>query len=211
MDEYEIIKKDYDNGAKWHTEKSSFYKWDAPINRFISLLKGKKILDAGCGSGRDTQIFLIKGFEVDGIDFSKEAIRIAKQTNPKATFQIGDIRKMNYPAGTFDGIWACATILNLKKTDVPKTLLGFQKVLKPNGILFVSVKEGTGEKLIPDQAGTRLFSFYAQEEIETIIAKAGFKIISAEITSDFQFTNKTESKKNPNWILVYAQKALQKK
>jgi|TARA_B100001971_G_scaffold102827_1_gene94739 ubiquinone/menaquinone biosynthesis C-methylase UbiE len=204
MDNYEKTKEDYDSKVNWHTEKSISYDWKAQIDRFIKSLKGIIVLDAGCGGGRDIKEFIRNSLEVDGIDYSKKTLKACKEKFPETKFYEGDIRNTKLPSNKYDGIWACASILNLKKEEVPTVLSEFKRILKPEGTLFISVKEGIGESMVPDQAGERFFSFYSLDELKKPIQEAGFKITHTKIISDKELTGKAVEPVKPNWICIYA-------
>ena len=204
MDNYEKTKQDYDSKVDWHTEKSPSYDWKAQIKKFIKSLKGKRVLDAGCGGGRDIKEFMKNSLEVDGIDYSKKTIKACKEKLHKTKFYEGDIRNTKLPGNKYGGIWACASILNIKKEDALEALSEFKRILKPEGTLFISVKEGIGETMVPDQAGERFFSFYSLGELKELIQEAGFKTTSTKIISDEELTGKSSEPVKPNWICLYA-------
>ncbi len=204
MDKYEETKKNYNRGIDWHIQKSSSYNWKNQIERFVKGLKGKRVLDAGCGGGRDIAEFIKRGIEVDGIDYSRETIKKCKEQFPKATFYEGDMRKIDLPDNTYDGIWACASLLNLKKKDILLVLFKFKRILKSNGKLFISVKEGEGERMIKDRAGQRFFSFYSLRELKRLVEKAGFKVNYTEIVPDAELTGKISKPVKPALICLYA-------
>ena len=206
MMEYKSTQNNYNLAVDWHTQKSLSYNWHNQIEKFAKTLHGKIVLDAGCGGGRDIPAFLKKGYQVEGIDFSSETIKRCREQFPEAKFFDGDIRKMDLPDKKYDGLWASASILNLKKADVPKALSEFKRVLKKGGTLYISVKEGSGQKMIPDQAGKRLFSFFSENELAELVIKTGFKILYKEVITDATLTGKLVTPPSPNWICVYATK-----
>ena len=167
------------------------------LNEFISLLPKKaRILDAGCGSGRDVTYLTDYGFDVIGIDISDGLLEEAKK-RAKGEFKKMDITDMKFKDGEFDGIWSCATLLHLKKEDIPKVLKDFNKILKKDGVLFINVKEGVGEEIRKKKEYNdlpRLFVYYSISEILNLVKEAGFEVINS-------FTDK-----DPNWINVYARK-----
>ncbi|MFH1586264.1 MAG: class I SAM-dependent methyltransferase [Candidatus Diapherotrites archaeon] len=207
MKDYEETKKDYENGFEWHREKSYSYIWKNQIGKFVKYLDGKKILDAGCGGGRDVPEFMERGFDVDGIDYSTKAIKYDKEKYPEANFYEGDIRKMEFPDKSYDGVWACASIANLDKEDAHIALAEFRRILKDNGILFVSIKLGEGERKVPDQAGERFYSFYSPEEIEEFIEDSGFNVDLITIVTDFDLTGELSTPPKPGWVCLYAIKS----
>ncbi|MES2223573.1 MAG: class I SAM-dependent methyltransferase [Patescibacteria group bacterium] len=90
-----------------------------------SFLKQSLILDVGCGGGRDSKFFVKNGLRVIGIDVSSVLINEAKKEVSKTVFKCEDILKSKFPNNHFDGIWAQAVLLHLKRTDVPKAIKNF--------------------------------------------------------------------------------------
>lgn len=114
--------------------------------RFIKdMPKNGKILDVGCGSGRDSKFFLGKGYDVIAIDASKELCKIASQF-------LG-IKVLNYNLLNldynmmFDGVWACASLLHISRDRQLFALERLVKSLKINGILYGSWKYGVTERI----------------------------------------------------------------
>ncbi len=203
-DSHKKTQKDYDKGVEWHIQKSLSYNWSDQIDRFVKALHGNRVLDAGCGGGRDIAEFLKRGYQIDGLDYSGITVRKCRENFPEATFYEGDIRKMNLPNNEYDGLWVCASILNLKKFDVPDTLSEFRRVLKKDGQLFISVKEGEGERMVSDQAGERFFSFYSVDELVGLVRDAGFNVTHSKIVPDSDLTGKVADPVKPAWICLYA-------
>lgn len=168
---YDLIAQDY-------AKKIDAYTPRPEQEKFISLLpKYAKILDAGCGPGRDCDYFVKHGFNVIGVDLSENLLTIARQRVPEANFLKQDLRKLNFPLNSFDGIWACASLHHMYRRDVPKALINFYRILKPEGILFVMVKEGTGGKEIRESLSSDLprhYEFYKSEELTKLLKEAGF-------------------------------------
>ncbi len=116
-------------------------------SRFTDKLPNKaRILDFGCGSGRDTKAFLEQGYRVDAIDGSEKLCRIASEYTGIA------VRHMYFQQldeiNGYDGIWACASILHLRSAELPDVLRRMMQALKENGIIYASFKYGDfeGEK-----------------------------------------------------------------
>jgi|SRR3989344_236528 len=205
MGNYEKTKDDYNVGVKWHSEKTFSYDWSKQINKFCEILKGKKVLDAGCGAPRDINVFLKKGVDVEGIDYTEEAIKMCKTSFPDLKFYLGDFKRVEVPDGYYDGVWASASILNISKEDLPEVLKEFIRISKSGAIIYVSVKEGQGEKMVSDNYGERFFSFYSREELEKSFVNAGIKLIYSEVITDQELTGEISNK--PSWICVYGEKS----
>ncbi|MCD8151513.1 MAG: class I SAM-dependent methyltransferase [Clostridiales bacterium] len=83
-------------------------------DKFMACLPaGAHILDAGCGSGRDSKAFMDNGFAVTAMDASEKMCTEAKKLLRQDVLQIS-FEKMNFQ-NEFDGIWACASLLHVAK------------------------------------------------------------------------------------------------
>jgi len=182
-----------------------YYKTHFDINEiktiadfFIQNLKGQKILDIGCGPGRDAKYFSEHDLEVTGIDLTFNFVKMASQNVPNAKFMQMDMRNLDFPENSFDGIWACASFLHVPKEDAKNTLLGFRKILKPAGLIYLSVKQGNEEKFVEKdeyKGRTKFFAFYTQDEFKNLIESCNFKIVKVLI-----------DEKKDTWINVFATK-----
>lgn len=171
----------YNAMAHEYAKKLNDYAPRPEQEKFVALLpKNATILDAGCGPGRDCEYFVKQGLKVIGVDLSDKLLDIAKQRVPKASFSKQDLRALIFPPNSFDGIWACASLLHLHRAEVPQVLENFFHLLKPSGVLFVMVKEGKGEADVAEKLSSHLlrhFTYFQQEELKDEVKEAGFKII----------------------------------
>jgi SAM-dependent methyltransferase len=123
------------------------------------------ILDAGCGSGRDTKAFLARGYRVTAIDASPILARLATaftgQHCEVIPFQELTFRK------EFDGVWACASLLHIPKGEMHDVIPRFIHALKPGGVIYLSLKEGYGERFAE---GGRFFSLYTADSFRQLLA-----------------------------------------
>ena len=109
---------------------------------FLKHIKpGGRILDLGCGSGRDSRAFLERGYEVVAVDGSRELAKIAGAYIGQKVI-VADFREFE-PEGTFDGIWACASLLHLPKEDIAPVMRKMTLHLAESGCFYVSFKYGT--------------------------------------------------------------------
>jgi ubiquinone/menaquinone biosynthesis C-methylase UbiE len=198
--------KIYDDLAEYWGKEIAKPDWGLDeLNDFVTLVKksgGKKILDLGCGSGIQSKQLLQAGLEVIGLDLSPEMIRQAKKRIPKAKFIVGDITKMDFPKESFDGVFAQASLLHIPKKLVPKVLGSIHKILRINGIFYLALKEGVGEKEVGEERLGRIikrfFSFFTKEEIEDFLIDAKFKVLNVR-----RYTSKSST----IWLYVFVRKA----
>lgn len=195
-DVIETTKEAYNKMAKeWSDKYFPSTKVENKIDKFVNYITtGKKILDVGCGPGRDTKSLMNRGFDVIGIDFSEEMVREAKSRVPSGDFRLMDMRKLDFDKNSFDGVWAFASLLHIPKEQAPKVLTEFRRVLKKSGVLAISMKQGKGEVLESEEETTRLFSYYTKDELVSLIEKSGFKILESFV----EVLNNT-------WIVVLAE------
>lgn len=197
----------YDKTAEKYIVKVQQYAPVPEREKFISLVKpGGKILDAGCGSGRDVNYFASKGFMVTGIDLSDGLLSYAREhAHPNAIFQKMDLRTITLNT-SFDGIWASASLLHLKRGELLPVLRNFQHMLMPGGILFLLMKEGTGDQLVTSgtiEGDTRFFTYYMSEEIRLVLEGVGFIMLD-----QYTWDQKDRNTERPHevWISSFAKK-----
>ena len=147
--------------------------------RFLSYVPaGGRILDAGCGSGRDSKVFMEAGYDVVSFDASEEMCK-------RASEYIGrEVKNMRFEemsfANEFDGIWACASLLHVSFEELPEIVKKLHEALRTNGALYASFKYGEGTKI----RGERIFSDFTEESVIPLFENAGFKIVSNEVGTD---------------------------
>jgi SAM-dependent methyltransferase len=97
------------------------------------------ILDAGCGSGRDSLAFKEMGYQVEAFDLSPAMVEATKQLVSIPVRQMG-FQDLDYQ-DRFDGIWASASLLHVPRNEMPKVFTLLAKALKAEGILYCSFKD----------------------------------------------------------------------
>ena len=163
--------------------------WLKEFKIFQRLIKGKKIIDVGCGAGRDAVLFVKNKFNYTGIDAAKGMLKIAKSRVRKGRFLLLDFYKLDSLRGqSFDGFWAAASLLHVPKKNVGKVLANIKALMNRNGIGFISVKKrgqaGLNEGVLKKQKYggiQRYFSFYTNREFKKILEGSGYKIIKAVV------------------------------
>tara|TARA_Y100000034_G_scaffold88576_1_gene106338 strand:- start:3532 stop:4221 length:690 start_codon:yes stop_codon:yes gene_type:complete len=133
---YKIWSKNYDMVCN----TAILCEGNKPINS-LGKLKGKKILDLGCGTGRNSIKIARKGAKVIGIDFSKDMLKIAKNKAEKLNLDIkfdeqNFLKKIKFKSKTFDGI-ICNLVFGHIKNTLP-IIKEMKRVLKNNGIIVIT-------------------------------------------------------------------------
>lgn len=112
---------------------------------FVAHLKpGARILDAGCGSGRDARAFHEMGYDVEAFDASAELVELARQHSglPVEKKRFEDVTEVE----RYDGIWCCASLLHVPLAELPGVMARLARALKPDGVWYLSFKYGSGER-----------------------------------------------------------------
>ena len=180
MDIYQSTNKYYnDNFEEYvsstsHLDMLSFYK------PFLELLPpGSNILDAGCGSGRDSLFFKKLGYQVSAFDASEEmAIYASKFAGVKVHhLSFNEIEFSN----EFDAIWANASLLHVPKNDLHDVIVRLGHSLRVNGVFYLSFKYG---KTDISKNGC-LYSYYNEKTfIDLISSHSEFRIETLWVTND---------------------------
>lgn len=148
---------------------------------FLKLVpEGGKILDLGCGSGRDSMNFMKLGYEVTAVDGSKELAKKASALLGKeviaSTFEELELKEK------FHGIWACASLLHIKREDLKTVLNNLYNNLEDNGVFYMSFKYGEKE-YVDDK--NRYFNCFTDESIISFINEnTKYNILGLYITED---------------------------
>ena len=156
----------YARNFKEFGESTFSVDFSSTQDRFLSHLPPKAtILDFGCGSGRDTSYFLKKGFSVTATDGSPEMCRTASANTGHEVIRLL-FSELDYRQ-EFDGIWACASILHLSRTDLEDVFRRMENALKPAGTIYTSFKYGTFEGM----RNGRYFTDFTPESFREFLAR----------------------------------------
>lgn len=170
----------YNQNAEAFIKNTISVDFKATEERFLEKLSGSsKILDFGCGSGRDTKYFLSKGYHVTAIDGSEELCRLASE------YTGVPVRHMLFQEldeeDVYDAIWACSSILHLPYDELKSVLCKMSQALKQSGIVYTSFKYGTFE----GERNGRYFTDMTEEKFEKLLEEVkAFQIEEQWISSD---------------------------
>jgi len=165
--------------------------------KFLPLLPANAhILDAGCGSGRDSKYFINNSFSVTAMDASKalaeSAALLIGQPVRECLFQDFHCDKQ------FDAIWACASLLHVSSTELPAVFSHLASQLKSQGIFYCSFKYGNNDV----ELGGRYFTNADELRLNTFIADSGLTVKENWLTGDLRPGRESEQ-----WINVIMKKA----
>ena len=153
-----------------------------------SFSAGGRILDIGCGSGRDLAQLHKQGFQPYGVDGTEEFVELAQMLHPELKGRVvqGLLPDLPTPfGGEFDGVLCCAVLMHIDSTELFNAALSIKRCLKVNGRLLISVPSqrsdtGEGER----DANGRLFKTYPSAYLRLIFERLGFSLIDEWSNSD---------------------------
>jgi len=132
-----------------------------------------RILDFGCGPGRDLKALKDLGHEPIGLDGSARFAAMARDYSGCEVWQ-QDFLKLQLPAEYFDGIFANASLFHVPSQELPRVLKELWATLKPNGVLFSSNPRGDNQE---GWQGERYGSYHDWESWRKLVTGAGFSEI----------------------------------
>lgn len=164
---------------------------------FLKYLPTKaRILDLGCGAGRDSKSFVAKGYRVTAVDASRELCK-------RASVFIGQkvickrFEDLEYNK-EFDGVWACASLLHLRLEELPKIINKIETALVVGGYLYVSFKYGSKEEV----RDGRYFTDLNEASFKKLmLGVENLVIVEMKITNDAR-----KGRENERWLNVVVKK-----
>lgn len=173
IDTYARIAADYAN----HTD-DFWSKVPQPtfVDAFIAATGGGRVLDVGCGTGRDAVMFRRSGLDPVCLDASVAMTDLAAKKGLKTV--LGDFAALPFRDGTFDGVWAYTSLLHVPKGEVEQPLAEIRRVLKPGSTFGIGLLKGHGEthKDLKNDGNARWFSYYGFTELHDLLERNGFDV-----------------------------------
>jgi SAM-dependent methyltransferase len=175
----EVIKASIITLAHYNEHADSFWSGtrdhDVSQNRdaLLKNLHGAgpfRILDFGCGPGRDLKVFRDLGHEAIGLEGAERFVELARDYSGSEVWR-QDFLKLELPPEFFDGIFANASLFHVPSQELPRVLRELWAALKPQGVLFSSNPRGENEE---GWNGQRYGCYYNLERWRLLVTGAGF-------------------------------------
>ncbi|MDG1995013.1 MAG: class I SAM-dependent methyltransferase [Emcibacteraceae bacterium] len=172
----DITFKDYGARAEIFWERTKDHDVTQNYGAFLKPFgdqTGLKILDFGCGPGRDVMYFKSLGHNPTGLDGTLEFCEMAREmTGQNILHQ--SFNNLELPENSFDGVFANASLFHVPSSNFHKVLSDLHKALKPDGILFMSNPRGNEEGWSsPERYG----NFMQIENSMQYLVNANFKVL----------------------------------
>jgi SAM-dependent methyltransferase len=176
----EVTRQSYDRQAEaWMSGHWTAKFWGENFDKFFELLPKGRILEIGCGPGRDAQELIGHGYDYIGTDFAPGILKLAHKNNPRAKFLEKNLYDLNFKE-PFDGFWCAAVLIHVPKARINEALKSIRRNLKPRAIGFIAMKEGIGERLesrsdIND--ANFLFSYWQNDDFKEVLASNDLEVL----------------------------------
>ena len=181
----------YDEHASQYFDSTSQVDLAMLYKEFLEYIPiGGRIMDLGCGSGRDVKWFRDHGYDAHGLDASEELVKIACN-QLDIPVEAGLIEEW-IADETFDGIWCCASLMHLDDISFDRFLSNLRFSLRPGGALFISVKEGIESGVSEDG---RYFRDFSEETLNSFLSH--YKDLRLE---KVWYTNDKLQRKSFRWL-----------
>lgn len=158
---------------------------------------GGRILDAGCGSGRDALAFHRRGYAVTAME-AAPALAERARVHTGLPVEVRTFDQVDW-RDVFDGVWACASLLHVPALDLPAAVRRLRDALKPGGVLWMSFKYGAGERQVGDRRFTDLDEDAGKALFTTV---GGLQCLSVTVTQDVR-----EDRPGERWVSLLARRA----
>jgi SAM-dependent methyltransferase len=154
--------------------------WDHDVSQNIAALleaiEGApplRILDLGCGPGRDLVAFRRLGHEPVGLDACPEFVDMARRLATGEVW-LQDMLALELPAAHFDGVFANAVLFHVPSLALPRVLSDLRRTLRLGGVLFSSNPRGRDEEGFAD---ARYACFWDLPTWRRLVEEAGFVLL----------------------------------
>ncbi|MPZ97753.1 MAG: methyltransferase domain-containing protein [Dehalococcoidia bacterium] len=154
------------------------------------LAPGARVVDLGCGPGWESAELEHRGFRAVGLDLTMEMLRYARREQPASGHVVGDLRRLPFADGTFEGAWACASLLHVAHADQDTALSEVARVLVPGAPFVCSAQMGDGEGFVMGAAikVERFMVYHQPDGLRARLAASGFEVASLRV-SESEYVN----------------------
>ncbi len=197
----------YNQNAATYFDQTINVDMQAMYERFLAHVPaGGHILDLGSGSGRDSHVFLERGFKVTA---QEPAVTLCKMSMQSLSGRPGfmGIRSMKAQSlvdrEAFHGIWSMASLLHVPANEIPQVFRAVMQALKPGGAWCMSFKQGDGERT--EALTGRLFTDFTLASLSHVLMGT----VGAEIgeVSLWHSQDQVPGRAGPTWINAVVRKA----
>ena len=158
-----------------------------------------RLLDLGCGGGRDAGDLGQRGYRVVGLDRTSALLSVGRRRYRSLPLVRADLRDLPFHAMSFDGLWAAASLMHLPKPAANRVLTDLYRLVRPGGLFAATVTYGVKSRLVTDGwVPGRYFARWRKDELARAVRRAGWTILELQV--------KTNRERKGRWINFIARR-----
>jgi len=158
-----------------------------------------RLLDLGCGGGKDAGDLGQHGYRVVGLDRTSALLSAGRRRYPSLSLVRADLRQLPFQAMSFDGLWAAASLMHLPKPVARRILTDLCRLVRPGGLFAATVTHGLRSRLVTDGwLPGRYFARWRKDELARAVRRAGWNILELKVV--------TNRERNGRWLNLLAQR-----
>lgn len=164
------------------------------LDRFARSVNGP-VCDLGCGPGHVTAYLALRGVTVVGVDLSPRMIDIARRRHPRGQYQVGDMRRLHAPPGSFGAMLSLYALIHVRRDEVVSVLREMWRVIKPAGKLLLAGHKGQGEVHAEERFGQPVSldaTLFEPKELAGYVTDAGFQVDETLVRKPYDFEYQAE-------------------
>ena len=175
QDVLDSLRTAYDGRAEWRDQQEKAPWKLAEREQFLGRLLddgGGRLLEIGAGPGHDSAFFASHGLHAVATDLSPAMVALCRRKGLDA--HVMDFLQLDFPAGSFDAVYALNCLLHVPNADLPRVLAAVRAVLRPGGWFYLGVYGGNGGEgpSAEDQhEPARFFSWRTDEQIRGFVSR----------------------------------------
>ena len=149
----------------------------------------RRVVDLGCGAGRDFPAFEERGVDYLGVDASEGMLTVARERFPSANFEAQDLCALDLPERAFDGAFANASLQHVPTPALPNALTNIYACLRPGGVLLISAplgKDAEGWSQARSKETRAWVAWRSRETLERYCGAAGFESVTVPTVQSYE-------------------------
>jgi len=158
-----------------------------------------RLLDLGCGGGKDAGDLVQRGYRVVGLDRTSALLSAGRRRYRSLPLIRADLRQPPFHAMSFDGLWAAASLMHLPKPVARRILTDLSRLIRPGGLFAATVTYGVKSRIVTDGwAPGRYFARWKKDEFARAVRRAGWSILDLKLVINRE--------RKGRWLNLLAQK-----
>ncbi len=183
--------------ARWSKRR---HRRPSLLAEWLTCLPGDgRLLDLGCGGGKDAGELGQRGYRIVGLDRTSALLSAGRRRYRSLPLVRADLRRLPFHALSFDGLWAAASLMHLPKPVARRILTNLSKLVRPGGLFAATVTFGVKSRIVTDGwVPGRYFARWKKDELARAVRRAGWNILDLKVV--------TNRERKGRWLNLLAQR-----